>query len=415
MDRDKEHINIIDAEVKKYEGTDRSAVVFGAGRAGWYAIKVLEHYGISIAGVIDNNEAKQGTSFLGYPVGSCADYSMKSSGLTVYPALFTPEKSKLVEAQLGQDGYGDVVNIMDSFLFTFMIEVAGRNCDRRKLAESIDILFESYREDPNKCILNSENHYVSPTITSYITQRCSLQCRDCGALIPYYRSPVDFSVAEVMRDLEKYAKAFDVVPEISFCGGEPFMHPDFHVICEETAKIPNVIFINLNTNGTIVPSEDKLERIAACGVDIHQSDYGKLSKKQGDLFSCFDRHSIYHDINFVHDNQMWSSLPTFKKQNRPSVENDKKYLNCVAQPRICCQLMAGELHRCTFSLNGTHQGLIADNPGDYVKLHDASMSDEQVTEAIRSFLLRETSLDVCDCCGQNSGWVAPAIQLEQQG
>ena len=49
-------------------------------------------------------------------------------------------------------------------------------------------------------------------------------------------------------EIKNYCESFDLVPEVSLHGGEPFLHPEIGQICQKLAQIPNLIFINLITN-----------------------------------------------------------------------------------------------------------------------------------------------------------------------
>lgn len=411
MTQDAKYKQILASQINKIKEDKTPVLIFGAGRAGWYIIKVLEHFGISISGIIDNDKNKYGLYF-NYPVNSSLEMTQKFPNSKLFLGLFAPNTAKIVEAQLQQYEFNEISFNMESFLFSYFIDVAGRKCNETILAESIKILFENYSEGVDKSGYNSKLNFVSPSVTGYVTQRCTLKCKDCGGLIPYYKNPITFSVDDVVSDIEQYAKAFDVVPEISLSGGEPFLNSNFHIICEKISAIPNIVFINFTTNGTIVPSEDKLVRIAACGADIHQSDYGKLSTKQNELLNLFNKHNIYNDINFVNDNHMWFPRPMFSKQNRKDETNDKIFQECIASNKFCAQIMAGELHRCPTSLNGTHQGLHPTIPEDFVDLQNKKKNDAQISEEIRALLTRDNAINVCDYCNLNEAeYVPPAVQL----
>ena len=400
-------------EVERIKKTNSSVLIFGAARAGWYVIKVLEHFGIKISGILDNNQSKYGT-YLEYPVGSPASMYNKYPDSILYLGLFVPNTAQVVESQMRRTGFQQISFLIEAFLFSYFIDVAGRNVDEKIFAESIKILFENYNEGKNKSGYDSKNHFISPYVTGYLTQRCSLKCKDCGSLMPYYKSPKNFDVDDIVNDIKQYAKAFDVVPEISLSGGEPFLHPEFHIICEKISTIPNIIFINFTTNGTILPSEEQLQLLAKCGADVHQSNYGNLSKKQNELFEAFSKYNIYCDINFVNNNHKWFPGPQFTKYNRKDDVNNEIFRKCIASNCFCCQIAAGELHRCAASMNGTRQGLLPINSKDYVNLQDRRKIDSQITEEIRAFLMRDNAISACDFCNLwENEFVEPAIQLQK--
>ena len=131
---------------------------------------------------------------------------------------------------------------------------------------------------------------------------------------------------KALEDFSK--KAFDVIPEISLHGGEPFLHPEIKEICREAAAIPNIVFVSFVTNGTIMLTDDTLHLLSICGADVNQSGgYGSLSRKQDVLFEAFRRHNIYSDILFCSQSEMWIQTDPIKKHNRSDAENNEQYKN----------------------------------------------------------------------------------------
>ena len=386
-------------------------VVFGAGRAGWYIMKVLDAYGVPIAAFCDNDPNKQ-TSYGSYPVRSPQDIAQEFADARVLLGVFRPDSAATIQMQLENLNFTSVHFDMDAFLYTFFVKVAGRKCDGNILARSIYILFLNYQEDATHYGSTKDNFFVSPFVTSVITQKCSLRCRDCAQLIPYYEKPVSFSVESVVEDIRRYAKAFDVVPEISLHGGEPFLYPDLQRLCREVAAIPNIIFISFITNGTILPSDKTLRQLSACGADVHQSGgYGALSRHQDALIEAFRRHSIYSDILYCSTTEMWTQAPPYVRHSRSAVDNDEIYRRCMSS-NVCCQIMNGELHRCPLSMHGMHQGLFPKDEKDFVLLRQEDGNADLIAESIRNFICRNTALTVCDYCSPEGGTlVAPAIQL----
>jgi len=399
------------SHVEEIKKSGRPVVIFGTGRAGWYIMKVFEHYDVPIA-VFSANDPGDKNTYFDYPVLSPKEIAEKLPNAYVFIGLFMPNTAAAINEQFRQINLHNVYYDMAAFLFTFFVAVAGRICDEDILARSIHILFENYKEGQIHYGLTRGDYFVSPFVTSVITQKCTLRCRDCAQLIPYYDAPVHFSKESVINDLRQYAKAFDVVPEISLHGGEPFLHPEIDAICKEVAAIANIVFVSFITNGTIMLPDDKLQQLSACGADVHQSGgYGQLSRKRDALTEAFDRHGIYSDIHFCSPTEMWTHVPPYRKHDRPVAENNEIYKRCMSS-KTCAQIMNGELQRCGLSMHGTHQGLFPKSENDCVQLHDPDMPDDALVTEIRDFLNRDRAITVCDYCDLDGGTlVAPAIQL----
>lgn len=413
MDISKQYQQRLSSYIDEIKNSGKQVVIFGTGRAGWYIMKVLEFFDIPISAFSDNDSRKQ-TSYCNYQVRSPNDIAKEFHNAYVILGVFIPNTANIIKKQFHQLDLQHVHYDMEAFLFAFIVSVAGRKCDKRVLAESIHILFENYKEGAIHYGRTKEKYFVSPFVTSVITQKCSLRCRDCAQLIPYYKSPINFKIESIIDDLKQYSKAFDVVPEISLHGGEPFLHPDIKEICKGVAAIPNIVFISFITNGTILPAEDTLKQLSSCGADVHQSGgYGALSKKKAELAEAFSRHNIYSDILFCSPTEMWTRSTPYKQHFRDDTVNAELYKACVST-KTCCQIMNGELHRCALSMHGSHQGLFPKCENDFVRLHEPIMPEGAQIAKIRGFLDRDRAISVCDYCDPDGGTlVPPAIQLSR--
>jgi|GEM_PF-2420736 len=412
MKQYQQYIQIVEEYINRINSSGEKVIIVGAGRAGWYILKVLEHYGVVIEGFSENNECKYG-QYEGYNVTSPSDYIDEFSNASMFIGAFKPNTSDILNKQLKALGFKNVNYAMDAFLFMYFHVVVKRNCDKEILAKSIAILFENYKEKPDHYGYTKSGYFVSPFVVSNITQKCSLHCKDCGQLIPYYKSPVDFSVETVVSDIKNYAQAFDVVPEISIHGGEPLMNKQVAKICEEVSSISNIVFVSFLTNGTILPSTETITALSKSGAVLQQSDYKELSPKQNEIFDLCRDNNIYSDIVYTIASQMWTRSSPTKKHNRTPDINDEIYTKCV-NSNICCQLMDGELYRCPHSMHSTRLSIISKIEGDFIQLNRNANEKKQLINDIRGFFTRNNALGACDHCDPSGGIeVLPAIQLEK--
>lgn len=399
--------------IEHFSAAKQPLVIFGAGKGGWYLLQVLKYFDIDVHGFIDNNESIWG-SYEGYPVVSPKDYIAQVPDTEVVMGLFREKTVKQIQPQLIELGYADVIDCLDAFLFAYFEQVVKRNCDMEILAQSISVLFESYTEErPDHYGYTKNGYFVSPFLTSNITQKCSLECVDCVHLIPYYQSPVNYSAKSVYQDIKQYAQAFDVVPEISISGGEPLMNKEMADICDAISTIPNIVFVIFITNGTIVPSEKVVNALARNGASLQQSDYQELSPKNRAVTAVCRENNIFTDTVYTVESQMWYRRPEIKKYNRTAEENDNVYNGCIAQ-KICCHIMDGELHRCAHSIHAARLGKIPKYDDDFIELNAPEKSTEQLVSEIRTFFTRTTALGACDHCISPTLQVKPALQLDKR-
>ena len=411
--KSQEYRRTILTHVQNIFHSGKPALISGAGRAGWYIMRVLEFHGVTIAGFVDNDLTKR-TGFCGYPVILPKEITLEPKPY-LFLGVFLPKTGAAIRSQFESAGIREVFFDTAAFLYSYLVDVAGRNCDNETLAQSIFALFDNYLDGSEKYGFSQSGFFVSPFVTSVITQKCSLRCRDCAQLIPYYQKPVHFTPEVITRDIRRYASAFDVVPEISLHGGEPFLHPDLPEICRQVSEVSNVVFISFVTNGTILPSEETLKALADCGADVHISGgYGDLSTRREELAEALRRHGVYSDTLFCLPTEMWSQPAPVFSRARLHKENDAMYNLCVSTT-ICCQLMNGELHRCPLSMHATNQGKVPKNADDFVVLNTVDSNREKLICNIRSLVTRTEALTVCDYCDPESTVsVTPAVQLQQQ-
>jgi hypothetical protein len=401
MKKSKQYQQLVLEHLDKVQHVQKPVVVFGAGRGGWYIMKVLEHYGTTITAIADNDIEKQGRYF-NYPVFSPEDISNHFSNAYIFLGILNKKNIRPVKKQLQTLGFREIIDSMEAFLYTYFTYVARRECDKEIFAESLFLLYHDQ---------SASKAFFSPTLSYMITQKCSLRCKDCGAFVPAYKSPKSIPIETIINDIRNYCQAFDVVHHIALQGGEPFLYPDIQRLCREVAAIPNLIFVDFVTNGTIVPSGDTIKHFFECGNCILISDYGTVSRKVDELSNALNNHSVYFDY-YRYDSDGWGKQTPIFPRNRGLDENTKIYKECIKGIYICCQIMDGELHRCSFSNNSSHLGLLPKFENDYVCLNDANYSEEKLKVQIRALINRNTALNACDFCPANEREYVPAgVQL----
>lgn len=383
--------------IKKIRRTGKPVVIFGAGRGGWFIMKVLEYYGVSILAFADNDQRKHGMYF-NYPVHSPEEIARIFPEAHTFLGILNQNNSIIINKQLQTLDFHNVHNTIDAFLFVYFTAVANRQCDREKLAHSISLLYDN---NPDA------DYFFSPTLSYVITQKCTLRCKDCGAFVPNIKSPITIPIETIVNDIKNYCTAFDVVHHIALQGGEPFIHPDIQRLCREVAAISNLVFVDFVTNGTILPSNDTIRQFSECGNCVLVSDYGPHSTKLMELSNALRNNNVYFEY-YRYDSEGWGQQTPIYQRNRGVDVNTKIYKECILHPRLCCQIMNGELHRCSFSNYTSNLGLIPRFEDDFVRLNESNVPDENLKAKIRAFINRDTALNACDYCPANERKLVPA-------
>lgn len=385
------------------EADKKQIVVLGAARGGWYTSQVLSRYGLQIKAFIDNNPIKHGSIYLGVPVLSASNAITAYPNAIFIPALLNPDNLASSIRTLHAPETLDIRYIMPSILYSFFTEIVQRQCDPHALARTIDIFFN---RTPGRMPC------ISPSLSCVITQKCTLRCKNCGAFVPENASPITFPFERIVDDIRKYCSAFDLVHHIAIQGGEPFLHRHIKEILNGIASIPNLLFVDFVTNGTIVPRSIDLDAIAQIGGGVIISDYGAASKKITQVANCCKKHNIFTDYyRYSGDDWYVCTTPIYANQ-RDISQNDLIFQTCIANSRVCCQIMNGKLHRCSFSNFTEHLNLTPVFMEDFVNLQKHEISDHELSSQIRFLANRNAALMVCDYCPiEHGARTSAGIQL----
>jgi MoaA/NifB/PqqE/SkfB family radical SAM enzyme len=383
--------------------------IYGASKLGWFTRAVLNNYGLVSSCFIDKTAGKNFNNFHSTPVISREQFVAENKRLPIIVCVFNDEvRNKIIE-ELESDGLFVLATDPYAFLFTFFKKVASRKNDPERFAQSIEKLKKLYSLGKYAYGQIADELFVSPLVVGNVTQKCNLKCMDCGQYIPYYEDPKTFAVDNLVKEISSYCESVDLVPEVSLHGGEPFLHPEIGKICEELGKIPNLIFINLITNGTIYPKPENWALFKKAGVDIHQSDYRRISKRQAPIFELCEDNTIYCDINWTNDYEMWWRSPPVRDYKRTTRENNDLYRKCVST-NICAQITEGKLYRCPVAAHniGKYPNI---EKTDFVDLLDGTELSEK-TIKVREYLTKKDCLSACGFCDPfGSKLVTPALQL----
>lgn len=109
-----------------------------------------------------------------------------------------------------------------------------------------------------------------------ITSVCNLNCTNCSVFCGL-REPWFISIEEFREQLS-YLKSIVPVSFVSFCGGEPTLHPQFMDLCKELfTQIPDC-FLQIITNGTLLNkiTDEDLKYLSQFKVSFAVTLYPKL-------------------------------------------------------------------------------------------------------------------------------------------
>ncbi len=232
-----------------------------------------------------------------------------------------------------------------------------------------------------------------------ITERCSLNCRDCSNLMQYYKSPENLTAAGITDDLKILLGSIRV-GELKILGGEPFMNTS--QLTDVTRFLSEyhtdrVECINIITNGTIVPDEDCIKVLAGDPrVMISFSNYGKLSARQDEFITVCDQNKIRYCV--IDESFYWLDFGQLTEYSEPDLFVEHQYAKCYNR-KNCTTLYKGRIFACPRQAHGISLGVIPDIKDEYMDLHDPQYDTaEKIAHAVIGFTERKKPLSACRYC-----------------
>jgi len=197
---------------------------------------------LNIVGFVDNDSGKWGTQFRGRPVLSPDEFFTIRGG------------TRCIVASLA---YGEIAHVLE----------------RRGMAEHLDFCDSWYFSGAHRYLDTGQIYLarVDLSVTSY----CSLRCRHCNMLMPYYEQRRHYPAEELLADVDAYFRWVDHVDQLNILGGEPFLHPDIEELTQKIteryrSRIGDLSFFS---NGTIQLDRRLLELMRQYRLRVDIGDY----------------------------------------------------------------------------------------------------------------------------------------------
>lgn len=252
-----------------------------------------------------------------------------------------------------------------------------------------NIFIENYtREEINNFFEKKELNI--PQLTFCITTKCSLQCKDCGSLIPPFndKGHIDMPLDEYKSYLDKICNSVDRVRRFVLLGGEPLLHSNLDKMIDLACEKENIDIVEVITNGTIVPNEQVLEVIQKYNKKayVYISNYAsnpQLEKrlKHDEIKQKLKKYEI--KLQMV-DVMGWLQEFGFKNTKDDFETTLKRYKKCHCSH--CTQVFNSKIYICSKASSAIELGLI--NVDDYIDLKKTeNLRDEFVSFYNKDFLM----------------------------
>ena len=248
-----------------------------------------------------------------------------------------------------------------------------------------------------------------PRLVLVMTTWCTLKCRDCNNLMACYEKPYHLESDSLIEDVERVLEGMDTLTELELIGGEPFVYPHLDVVLDRMLKNKKILFVSLTSNGTVVPREDILKRLANKRVRVELSDYGLPTQKLDEVAAVFDRWGIAYDRN---NDLSWVSPGGVEKRGKSVVQLAKEYQNCFSF-KYCSTLLSGKIYHCSRAAHLCDLGYM-DPAGETFEVHSELHGRNYRKKLLDFWLMPYTrACDHCDHALKKP--VRSGIQVQKRG
>ena len=356
-------------DAKKFP-REKMVILYGAAMYGELAFHALQELDIPAFSFCDRVQA--GEKFCGLPV-------IAPEELRRYPEAYV-----LICATKGFQG-----------IYNYLQQISCRHCyeisdllpflDYQKLPAycrqlPVDELVEKYRFYLSQQEPASRDHLSLSFVALSITERCTLRCKKCSVLAPYYEKPCDDSYESIIAPFKSFLSCVDSIAELQIGGGEPFMNRDLGRILEWCLAQEKIKEISIFTNSTIIPDPALVRILADQKIKLLLDDYGILSRNLKSIVELCDQEGIRYLIQRF---ERWDDLGGYHDKQETDEQVARKFRYCSFGNVM--SFMKGRLYRCTTAARIADLGLISDKPDDYVdfnRVQSSSSWKEQIIQLI---------------------------------
>lgn len=383
-------------------------ILFGASRGAQYTLRVLRHLNINVACIVESEHlssnnlyaAKKVDSILGTAVLSLAEGYKKFPDAQVLITTMDSKSLLTIQSMLKKIGWSNLLWLIPDTINCYLSLFTDRKIDQDKFQSTKLQLF------------NHTSRYstssISPSITILVTEKCNLNCDHCAAFVPQNLNPHTFSAESIFQSVKNYCEAFDFVYRVCIMGGEPFLHKEIISIIDLISTIPNLLFIDFATNGTVVPNSRTLDAVRRAGSCIEVSDYSVASRKMEQLFTdCAELGILYFHQKY----SFWGNLGEITDYQRSDAELHTYFMECIQGPGITNHIIDGVLYRCLTSGMARRLAMYPENKNDYLNLLDKNIKSLELHNEIKKFTFRTKPLEACRYCRNGTHQVKAGLQI----
>lgn len=404
--------------INKYEFIKRTdtkgIVLWGAGNMLYDAYELLSQISnLNVILIIDNSPNKIGQEiFLGkkrfivQDAEALEKIDMHQNVLLITNKYYKDiiEQCNKIESISEMDCYSFVKinwceNLFDRSMNGLKKLLKKRGYSNEEIEQNVDY----YKERR----LKKENYMIIPKINVIVTEKCTLKCDKCRALMPEMCNPQEESLQKVIEEIDIILNAVDDIVDFEPIGGEPFIYKHLPEVLEYVCASDKINTVVISTNGTVIPNEKLIKALKNKKVFVNISDYGYI-QKMSNLIKCFEDNEIAFEVE---TDQIWYDVGDVTCRNRDENQLMEEFENCYCQ-YLVKYIWDKKIWICPRAPRLNSLG-ITDGNEDYESLcEDDSI---EITRKKLQEIFGKKYANACNYCDQGNLYIKYVRAGEQRG
>ena len=298
-------------------------------------------------------------------------------------------------------------------LYSAIKSVIDQNIDLSKMSRKKRIIYyiKKVLLNPKRIFLNLIGKelnvsYVEVVLTTF----CTLNCKGCSALMPFYKKRKNFDLDIIIKSLDTLTDSVNSIQKLRLLGGEPLLYPNITKLIKYTLKNDKIKNVVIVTNGTLLLNDELIELLKnnKCGVYI--SDYGEISIKKDELVNQLSNNNIKYQLK--KDGSKWRDYGNLECRNRTKRELKKQFSKCEIN---CSSIFDGKLFYCPRNSHGTNLKKIPLRNEDYIELYNNTLNKKQLNKRLYHFFYKYTPyIEACNYCNAGTNILKEINAGEQE-
>lgn len=249
---------------------------------------------------------------------------------------------------------------------------------------------------------------------------CNLRCRHCLNFNPFAK---EFYVREweaLKEDIDLFFSYVDFVMQFHVSGGEPMLykHTADLIVYIDSHYGHKIGTMRTATNGTVIPSDETLEKLSKCRVEVVVDDYRDAVPQYHEQFETLiqklEQYQIKYYINKV---SSWVDLAP-ERTDYSDMTEDELIRHRTECGQTWQELRDGKLYSCNYAAYATVAGIAGEQ--DMEESYDLKKHTEDKKKELVEFRLGYTDKGYTNFCKKCRGFTAhdtnavePALQVKE--